>query len=272
MHFIRSNVAIIDGDLDAARRLIDESLAFTDMLNAERVAAVFGAHHLVAALIDGTVGGLLDAVRELATDQPGVGAWHAARAAAAAGADRDDEALEAIRFVLGDGTPNLQPDPTYTAGLIALGEAAAQVGSGRADSGDRGTARTACRHLVVVWVVHVRSVRPDACPARTGRGRSSTRGVDRVRRVGDDRRDARPTVLAARDRGVARRHRCRPTALTAATAQDTRGVRSKAPRERSPRASRSIAWRRVRRGSPGRRRRDTTRSTPTSARRRALRR
>jgi hypothetical protein len=129
MHFIRSNVAIIDGDLDAARRLIDGSLAFTEMVNAERVAAVFGAHHLVAALIDGTVGGLLDAVRELATDQPGVGAWHAARAAAAAGADRDDEALEAIRFVLGDGTPNLQHDPTYTAGLVALGEAAAQVGA-----------------------------------------------------------------------------------------------------------------------------------------------
>jgi DNA-binding SARP family transcriptional activator len=129
MYFIRSNVAIIDGDLESARRLIDESLAFTDMLNAERVAAVFGAHHLVTALIDGTVGGFLDAVRELATAQPGIGAWHAARAAAAAGAGRDDEALEAIRFVLGEGTPNLQPDPTYTAGLISLGEAAAQVGA-----------------------------------------------------------------------------------------------------------------------------------------------
>ena len=31
--------------------------------------------------------------------------------------------------MLGDGAPNLRPDPTYTAGLVVLGEAAAEVGA-----------------------------------------------------------------------------------------------------------------------------------------------
>ncbi len=128
MHFIRSNVAIIDGDLAAARRLVDESLSFADMVNEERVAAVFGAHHLVAALIDGTVDSFLDTVRQLATEQPGVGAWRAALAAAAAAAGETDEALDALGQVIGDGTPNLRHDPTYTAGLLTLGEAAATIG------------------------------------------------------------------------------------------------------------------------------------------------
>ena len=130
MHFIRSNVAIIDGELDTARRLVDDSLSFADMMNEERVAAVFGAHHLVASLIDGTVGTFLDTVRQLAIDQPGVGAWRAALAVAAAAAGQDEEALDAIGLVLGDGAPNIRPDPTYTAGLVSLGEAAARVGAG----------------------------------------------------------------------------------------------------------------------------------------------
>ncbi len=129
MHFIRSNVAIIDGDLAAARRLVDESLAFVDMVNEERVAAVFGAHHLVAALVDGTVDTFVDTVRQLANEQPGIGAWRAALAAAAAAAGFADEALDALHHVVGDGSTNLRLDPTYTAGLIALGEAAASVGA-----------------------------------------------------------------------------------------------------------------------------------------------
>ncbi|MEP1124854.1 MAG: hypothetical protein ABJH68_13295 [Ilumatobacter sp.] len=128
MHYIRSNVAILDGDLDGARREVDESLVFAGPVDADRVAAVFGAHHLVASMLDGSVGDLLDSLRTLATDQPGIGAWHAAHAAAAAAAGEHDEAVAALAHVTGAGVVALVRDPVYSAGLVAIGEAAAATG------------------------------------------------------------------------------------------------------------------------------------------------
>ncbi len=128
MHFIRSNAAIIDGDLDRARREVDESLTFAGQVDADRVAAVFGAHHLVASMLDGSVGDLLDSLRTLATGQPGIGAWHAAHAVAAAAAGEHDEAVGALAHVTGAGVVDLVRDPVYSAGLVAIGEAAAATG------------------------------------------------------------------------------------------------------------------------------------------------
>ena len=124
MCYVRSNQAIIDGDLDRARSVIDESLGFAAMVNEGRGAAVFGAHHLGAALLDGTAGALLDSIRELVRTQPGIGAWSAARAYAASIAGETDEAADALDHLL-DGRTILHDDPTYTAALVAAGEAAA---------------------------------------------------------------------------------------------------------------------------------------------------
>lgn len=128
MHYIRSNLAIIDGDLERARREVDESLSFGGQVNDERVAAVFGAHHLVASMVEGAAAELLDPVRALATDQPGIGAWHAALAVSAAAAGEQDEAVEALRRVAGASGTTLVFDPVYSAGLVAVGEAAAATG------------------------------------------------------------------------------------------------------------------------------------------------
>ncbi len=128
MHYIRSNMAIIDGDLERARREVDESLAFGGQINDERVSAVFGAHHLIAAMVDGTAADLLEALRDLASDQPGIGAWQAAHAVAAAAAGERDEAVDALRRVIDHDDVNLPRDPVYSAGLVAFGEAATATG------------------------------------------------------------------------------------------------------------------------------------------------
>lgn len=125
MHFIRSNLAIINGDLERARREVDDSLAFGGQVNDERVAAVFGAHHFVASMVDGSAADLLDALRTLTANQSGIGAWNAASAVAAAAAGERDEAVAALTAVISDDGVNLARDPVYSAGLIAVGEAAA---------------------------------------------------------------------------------------------------------------------------------------------------
>ncbi|MFK7920097.1 MAG: hypothetical protein AB8G14_18630 [Ilumatobacter sp.] len=133
MCFIRSNVALINGDLARARSEIDDSLRYAGMVDAGRVGAVFGAHHLVASLIEGTTGGLLESLRSLAHDQPGIGAWQAALAVSAAAAGQHDEAVHALSHLLnGDEPIGLLHDPVYTAGLIAFGEAAAMTRDERA--------------------------------------------------------------------------------------------------------------------------------------------
>ncbi len=147
MHFVRSNAAIIDGDLGRARSEIDASLAFAGQVDGDRVAAVFGAHHFVASMLDGSVADLLDSVRALATGQPGIGAWCAAHAVAAAAADQHQEAVEALAVVTGAGFVDLVRDPTYSAGLVAIGEAAAATG----DATALAAAETALDELAGMW-------------------------------------------------------------------------------------------------------------------------
>ena len=125
MHFIRSNAALIDGDLERAKRDVDQSLSFAGQVSEERVLAVFGAHHLVASMVDGSAGELLDTLRTLCADQPGIGAWNAARAVAAASAGEHDEAVTALHQMIDGDELRLIRDPIYSAGLIAFGEAAA---------------------------------------------------------------------------------------------------------------------------------------------------
>lgn len=127
MCFIRSNIALIDGDLAQARAEIDTSLEFAGMVDSDRVGAVFGAHHLVASLVEGTAGDLIDSLRALAHDQPGIGAWHAAHAVSAAAAGDHDQALAALGRMQQGERLLLMSDPVYSAGLIAFGEAAALI-------------------------------------------------------------------------------------------------------------------------------------------------
>lgn len=128
MQYLRSNLALIDGDFDAARRHIDASLDFIDDVHSSRIDATFGANHLAIALAEGTVGAFLDTVRALATDQPEIGGWAAAHALCAAEAQESDEAIAA--FDAWRQLHERQPvrDHTYTVAALAIGEAAVRIG------------------------------------------------------------------------------------------------------------------------------------------------
>lgn len=128
MHYLRSNLALIDGDFDEARRHIDASLGFTGDVHSSRIDATFGANHLAIALADGTVGAFLDTVRALAHNQPEIGGWAAAHALCAAEAQELDEAIAA--FDAWHKLHERQPirDHTYTVSALAIGEAAVRIG------------------------------------------------------------------------------------------------------------------------------------------------
>lgn len=128
MTYLRSNLALIDGDFDDARRHIDESLEFSGDIHSTRIEAVFGANHLAIALAEGTVGAFLDTVRTLANDQPEIGGWAAARALCAAEAGHTDEAIEAFTSWQHLHATRPVRDHTFTVATLALGEAAASAG------------------------------------------------------------------------------------------------------------------------------------------------
>ncbi len=129
MSYIASNIALLDDDLAAARRHIDESLALGDVVHPDRVAAVYGAHLLACAVVDGSAADLLAAVRQLALEHPGIGAWRAAVAVCAAVAGEANEARAALATLTAVDGLDLRRDPTFTAALILAGEAAWRVGT-----------------------------------------------------------------------------------------------------------------------------------------------
>lgn len=128
MCYVRSNIALLDGDLDAARQHIDESLGFAGVINDDRIAAVYGAHHLAISLAEGSVAAFVDLIADIVADQPDVGAWRSALAMAAAHADDLDRAREAIDSLLALGDRAWAPDHTLTPSMICFGEAALALG------------------------------------------------------------------------------------------------------------------------------------------------
>ena len=128
MVYLRSAIALLDGDLAGARRLVDESVAFAGDVTPERVEAVFGANHLAIALAAGTDGDLAGAVAELVVAQPGVRAWRAAAAMTAAHAGDLRGASRHLEVILDAAEGGWVEDHTHTTALLCLGEAAAAVG------------------------------------------------------------------------------------------------------------------------------------------------
>lgn len=128
MQYLRSNLALIDGDFEAARQHIDASLDFIGDVHSSRIDATFGANHLAIALADQTVGAFLDSVRALASNQPEIGGWAAAHALCAAEAQEPAEAIAAFKawHVLDEQQP--VRDHTYTVSALAIGEAAVRIG------------------------------------------------------------------------------------------------------------------------------------------------
>lgn len=128
MHYLRATVAQIDGRLEESEAIITASLDFADCVAASRVVAVYGVHLLALRLAAGRAAELQGDLQTLADDQPGIGAWHAALAVAAAEAGDEAEARAAFERATADDLAILDRDFSYTGGLYCLGTTAATLG------------------------------------------------------------------------------------------------------------------------------------------------
>lgn len=127
MHYLRSTVAQLDGRLEESEAIITASLDFADCVAASRVIAVYGVHLLALRLVAGRSDELLEDLRSLADDQPGVGAWQAGLALAAANGGHEDLARSSFATAIADDLAILDRDFSYTAGLFCLGGTAAAL-------------------------------------------------------------------------------------------------------------------------------------------------
>ena len=123
-----SAVALIDGDLEAAEQHVDALAGFIDSIGASRVFAHIGACLLPIRLVGGRIAELDGPLRELADQQPEIGAWHAGVAISAVAAGDRTRALASLNTVLADDAAILPRDFTYTAALYTAAEAAAVLG------------------------------------------------------------------------------------------------------------------------------------------------
>jgi hypothetical protein len=92
------------------------------------VHAVYGVQLLAIRMAQRRLPELTDAIAAMAEAQPGVGAWRAALAMAAAASGHHDLARTSFDTVLADNAGMLDRDQTYSAALVALGTAAVELG------------------------------------------------------------------------------------------------------------------------------------------------
>lgn len=128
MHYLRAAAAQIDGRLEESEAIITASLDFADCVAASRVIAVYGVHLLALRLVAGRAAELLGDLQTLADEQPGVGAWQAALAFAAAEAGDEGLARAAFDRATHDDLAILDRDFSFTGGLYCLGATAAALG------------------------------------------------------------------------------------------------------------------------------------------------
>lgn len=128
MTYLRSAMAIFDGNLGEAERLATHSLTYDGAVASSLVFAAYGAHLLAIRLAQGRAAELYEMLQTLSTDQPGVAAWTPALSLAAAMSGDATTAREAFDQATTGRPAALPRDHTYTAALISLGEAAAVVG------------------------------------------------------------------------------------------------------------------------------------------------
>lgn len=127
-HYVQAAVEHIAGRLESSEAIISSSLSFAGSIAESRVMAVYGVQLLGLRLQQRRLHELYPSLSKLAEDQPGVAAWHAARAVAAAQAGVQTAARQSFdRLVSSEGV-DLALDQTYTAALVALGEAAVELG------------------------------------------------------------------------------------------------------------------------------------------------
>ncbi len=124
MQYLRASVAQLDGDLVRSEEIITASLEYTDSVAASRIVAAFGVHLLALRALQGRLSELVDELIDISGDQPGVGAWQAALAMAAAEAGRYDIAVESFDRATENELSIIEHDFSFTGALFCLGRTA----------------------------------------------------------------------------------------------------------------------------------------------------
>lgn len=131
----RSALALLRGDPDASEALAAEALAEAEDVFQERAVAAYGVQLLAVRAAQGRLAELAPLIDQVLADQPGLSAWHAARAWVAAAAGDEERVRHEVDVVAADGFTSLPKDFTWTAAMHSVVTAAALVGDAdRADA------------------------------------------------------------------------------------------------------------------------------------------
>jgi hypothetical protein len=126
--YLAAAVAHLRGDLDSAEAAITETLVFEGVVSPSRVLAVYGAQLLGIRADQGRVHELAEPIADLAAQQPGVPAWHAASALVAAEEGNAPRVRAAFDRLARRRFAALEQDFVWTAALFALGRAVGRIG------------------------------------------------------------------------------------------------------------------------------------------------
>lgn len=120
----------LSGDLEGAERRIGDSLAAAGSVAESRVLAAWSIQVFAVRADQGRLGELAGTVEELAGAQPGMPAWRAVLAYAAAQAGERDLARRALATLAESGFDGLPVDYTWTGAMTCLAHAAGCAGDG----------------------------------------------------------------------------------------------------------------------------------------------
>ena len=124
----RAALAFLRGDVERAERLAEEALDAAEEVFLQRATAAYGVQVLAIRAAQGRLPELAPLIDHVLVDQPGLAAWHAARAWVAAAEGDEARARHELAVVSEGDFAALARDFTWTASMHSVAMAAALVG------------------------------------------------------------------------------------------------------------------------------------------------
>lgn len=124
----RSALALLRGDPERAERIAEKALAAAEDVFEQRAIAAYGVQVLAVRAAQGRLPELAPLLDQVLAEQPGLAAWHAARAWVAAAGGDDDRARHELDLIASGDFLVLPRDFTWTASMHSVAMAAALIG------------------------------------------------------------------------------------------------------------------------------------------------
>jgi len=124
----RSALALLRGDPEASERIAEQALAAAVGVFQARALAAYGVQVLAVRAAQGRLPEMAPLIDQVLAEQPGLAAWHAARAWVAASAGDDDRARQEVDLLALDDFSSLPRDFTWTASMHSVVMATALIG------------------------------------------------------------------------------------------------------------------------------------------------